>query len=178
MPNIRVMHVGLGPIGTAILKQVSSRPGFKVVGGVDLASLELAAALYGQVMVEVVRVSSPEVAEACKILENTYRAVNIALVNDEWTCDKADSSKKVKLPPLTQKFLDALRDATIGNEANKMFGCPAASLAAWQRECEQRGLIEPTAKPNSARSLFSRHRLKLIADNWIACNDRMAWMLA
>jgi hypothetical protein len=36
MPNIRVMHFGLGPIGAAILKQVSSRPGFKVVGGVDV----------------------------------------------------------------------------------------------------------------------------------------------
>ena len=33
-------------------------------------------------MVQVVAVSSPEVAEACKILENTYRAVNIALVNE------------------------------------------------------------------------------------------------
>jgi len=54
----------------------------KVVGGIDPLSLELAAALYGQVVVEVVRVSSPEVAEACKILENTYRAVNIALVNE------------------------------------------------------------------------------------------------
>ncbi|HEY1343135.1 MAG TPA: nucleotide sugar dehydrogenase [Bryobacteraceae bacterium] len=54
----------------------------KVVGGLEPHSLELAAALYGQAMVEVVRVSSPEVAEACKILENTYRAVNIALVNE------------------------------------------------------------------------------------------------
>jgi UDP-N-acetyl-D-glucosamine dehydrogenase len=54
----------------------------KVVGGLEEKSLELAASLYGNVMVEVVRVSSPEVAEACKILENTYRAVNIALVNE------------------------------------------------------------------------------------------------
>jgi UDP-N-acetyl-D-glucosamine dehydrogenase len=54
----------------------------KVVGGLDESSLELAATLYGQAMVRVVRVSSPEVAEACKILENTYRAVNIALVNE------------------------------------------------------------------------------------------------
>jgi UDP-N-acetyl-D-glucosamine dehydrogenase len=54
----------------------------KVVGGLDPASLELAAELYGQVVVRVVRVSSPEAAEACKILENTYRAVNIALVNE------------------------------------------------------------------------------------------------
>ncbi len=54
----------------------------KVVGGLDPASLELAAALYGNVVVKVVPVSSPEVAEACKILENTYRAINIALVNE------------------------------------------------------------------------------------------------
>jgi UDP-N-acetyl-D-glucosamine dehydrogenase len=54
----------------------------KVVGGLDPASLELAAALYGKVVVRVVPVSSPEVAEACKILENTYRAINIALVNE------------------------------------------------------------------------------------------------
>jgi UDP-N-acetyl-D-glucosamine dehydrogenase len=54
----------------------------KVVGGLDAPSLELAAALYDKVVVRVVPVSSPEVAEACKILENTYRAINIALVNE------------------------------------------------------------------------------------------------
>jgi UDP-N-acetyl-D-glucosamine dehydrogenase len=54
----------------------------KVVGGLDRGSTELAAALYGAVVVKVVQVSTPEVAEACKILENTYRAVNIALVNE------------------------------------------------------------------------------------------------
>src|SRR5205085_4245890 len=54
----------------------------KVVGGIETASLELAAALYSKVIVKVVSVSSPEVAEACKILENTYRAINIALVNE------------------------------------------------------------------------------------------------
>jgi len=54
----------------------------KVVGGLEPASLELAVALYGRVVVRVVSVSSPEVAEACKILENTYRAINIALVNE------------------------------------------------------------------------------------------------
>ena len=36
MPNIRVLHVGLGPIGAAILGQIASRPGFKIVGGVDI----------------------------------------------------------------------------------------------------------------------------------------------
>lgn len=54
----------------------------KVVGGNDPDSLELACALYSQAIVKVVPVASCEVAEACKILENTYRAVNIALVNE------------------------------------------------------------------------------------------------
>ena len=54
----------------------------KLVGGIDEASLELAAALYGAAVTKVVPVSSCEVAEAAKILENTYRAVNIALVNE------------------------------------------------------------------------------------------------
>jgi UDP-N-acetyl-D-glucosamine dehydrogenase len=54
----------------------------KVVGGWDPVSGEIARRLYGSVVPEVVPVSSCEVAEACKILENTYRAVNIALVNE------------------------------------------------------------------------------------------------
>ncbi len=54
----------------------------KVVGGWDETSGELARALYGSAVPQVVPVSSCEVAEACKILENTYRAVNIALVNE------------------------------------------------------------------------------------------------
>jgi len=54
----------------------------KVVGGIDEVSNLLATALYEQAIVQVISVGSPEVAEACKILENTYRAVNIALVNE------------------------------------------------------------------------------------------------
>ncbi|MBT5020596.1 MAG: nucleotide sugar dehydrogenase, partial [Planctomicrobium sp.] len=54
----------------------------KVVGGIDEQSLKLASALYSHAVVNIVPVSSTEVAEASKILENTYRAVNIALVNE------------------------------------------------------------------------------------------------
>ena len=54
----------------------------KVVGGINEQSLELAVSLYGSAVVEVVPVSNCEVAEACKILENTYRSVNIAMVNE------------------------------------------------------------------------------------------------
>ena len=54
----------------------------KVVGGVDDTSTDLAIALYGSVVVETVRVSSARTAEAAKLLENIFRAVNIALVNE------------------------------------------------------------------------------------------------
>jgi hypothetical protein len=36
MPDIRVLHFGLGPIGNAIVKQIAARPGFKIVGAVDI----------------------------------------------------------------------------------------------------------------------------------------------
>jgi UDP-N-acetyl-D-glucosamine dehydrogenase len=54
----------------------------KVVGGLDASSRNLAVALYTPIVEGVVPVSSTRVAEACKILENTYRAINIALVNE------------------------------------------------------------------------------------------------
>ena len=54
----------------------------KVVGGIDSESCRLAELLYSQSIVKVIPVGTPEIAEACKILENTYRAVNIALVNE------------------------------------------------------------------------------------------------
>jgi UDP-N-acetyl-D-glucosamine dehydrogenase len=54
----------------------------KVVGGSDPASRDLAIALYEQIVVEAIAVSSPAVAEATKLTENVFRAVNIALVNE------------------------------------------------------------------------------------------------
>ena len=60
----------------------SARVTPKVVGAADQASRDLACALYAPAVAGVVPVSSARVAEACKILENTYRAVNIALVNE------------------------------------------------------------------------------------------------
>ena len=54
----------------------------KVVGGWDAGSAELARALYAEAVPRVILVDSCEIAEACKVLENTYRAVNIALVNE------------------------------------------------------------------------------------------------
>jgi UDP-N-acetyl-D-glucosamine dehydrogenase len=54
----------------------------KVVGGVNRQSTELASDLYGSIVETVVPVSSTQVAEMVKLLENTFRAVNIGLVNE------------------------------------------------------------------------------------------------
>ena len=63
-------------------QQFSARSIPKVIGGIDTQSLELANLLYSAAVVETVPVSTCEIAEACKILENTYRSVNIAMVNE------------------------------------------------------------------------------------------------
>ena len=54
----------------------------KVVGGITPACTDLAVALYESCIDTVVRVSSPETAELVKLLENTFRSVNIAMVNE------------------------------------------------------------------------------------------------
>jgi UDP-N-acetyl-D-glucosamine dehydrogenase len=61
----------------------------KVVGGVTEACTEAAAALYGTAIDTVHRVSTPEAAELTKLLENIFRSVNIALVNElAMLCDR------------------------------------------------------------------------------------------
>jgi UDP-N-acetyl-D-glucosamine dehydrogenase len=61
----------------------------KVMGGVTEACSEMAAAWYGQALQSVVPVSSAEVAEMAKLLENTFRMINIGLVNEmALMCDR------------------------------------------------------------------------------------------
>ncbi len=61
----------------------------KVVGGLTSECLERAVALYEEVCDEVIRVGTPEVAELTKLLENVFRSVNIALVNElAMLCDR------------------------------------------------------------------------------------------
>lgn len=54
----------------------------KVIGALDATAADLASALYGALFTRTVRVSSPAAAEMTKLLENIYRCVNIALVNE------------------------------------------------------------------------------------------------
>ena len=65
----------------------------KIVGGINWASTELACLIYGLVVDKVIPVSSPDVAEMSKIFENTFRSVNIALVNElALLCEKMNMS--------------------------------------------------------------------------------------
>ena len=54
----------------------------KVVGGMTPSCRKLAQALYDQIVVSTIAVSLPRVAEATKLLENIFRSINIALVNE------------------------------------------------------------------------------------------------
>ncbi|MCB4790828.1 MAG: nucleotide sugar dehydrogenase [Elusimicrobia bacterium] len=61
----------------------------KVVGGIDLTSADLAKDVYAKITMKVCVVSSTEAAEMVKLLENTFRAVNIGLVNEvALMCDR------------------------------------------------------------------------------------------
>ena len=63
-------------------RRVLTRTIPKVVGGDDVAARKLVGALYGSIVDRVIAVSSTKTAEAVKLTENIFRAVNIALVNE------------------------------------------------------------------------------------------------
>ena len=70
-------------------KRYTTKNTNKVVGGVTATCLSVAANFYQQTIVDVLPVSSPRVAEMTKVFENTFRAVNIALVNEmALLCDR------------------------------------------------------------------------------------------
>jgi len=72
-------------------KRYSTRNTNKVVGASDPVSREVALAFYRQTILHVVPVSSSQAAEMVKVFENTFRAVNIALVNElAMLCDRMD----------------------------------------------------------------------------------------
>jgi UDP-N-acetyl-D-glucosamine dehydrogenase len=84
----------------------------KVVGGVTRECLRVAKTLYDQIVIQTVPVSSTKVAEATKLLENIFRSVNIALVNemkmifdrmgiDVWEVIKASSTKPFGFMPFS-----------------------------------------------------------------------------
>jgi hypothetical protein len=107
-----------------------------------------------------------------------FATTKIMLLGEAWRSDGRASDHKGRVSPLGMKFLAALHDALAGDDnATTVAGRRSTSLTAWKAECGRLGLIEPEGKPDSARSLFARHKRELIAANFIACNLERAWTL-
>jgi len=88
----------------------------KIIGGVSPECLKVGIALYSKIVERVVPVSSTKVAEATKLLENIYRAVNIAMVNelkmvfDRMGIDIWEVKKQLKQNPLALRFFTLAQD--------------------------------------------------------------------
>src|SRR5947208_7457967 len=69
MPTIRVVHFGLGPIGAAIVKQVAARPGFRIVGAIDIDPAKLGRDL-GDIVGLPKRLGARVSADAARVLKS------------------------------------------------------------------------------------------------------------
>jgi hypothetical protein len=101
----------------------------------------------------------------------------IALVDNQWISDATTTHIKQKVSPLAKKFHDALVNAAIGNNTPRQFNCPTATIDEWRAECSKIGLLEKDVKARASRSLFDKYKRELIAANWAACNETMAWII-
>jgi hypothetical protein len=124
------------------------------------------------------KLSFPKARERTPITRADFADLDVALVDNEWTHSggKANSSAK-RLSPVGAKFLAALVDALAGPDTVIRDGRQCATMESWRRECVTLGLIDLEAKPDSARTLFSKHRRELVACNVIACNNDVAWKI-
>jgi 5S rRNA maturation endonuclease (ribonuclease M5) len=120
--------------------------------------------------------SFPKARERTPDNRGDFAEVNIALVDDEWVSEEATGGKG-KPSPMAIKFFEALREAARDSSITHINGYLIATLDHWQAQCKTNGLIDPTMKPDSARSMFSKYKLLLISANWIAANTETAWIL-
>jgi hypothetical protein len=107
-----------------------------------------------------------------------FQDVKIALVNDRWEHELTDARRPGTIGPTIAKALDALTNVIAGDQAVTLpGGRRSAKRDDWQAECVRLGLIDPQAKPHSARTLFARFRRELVAANRIACEEDFSWLL-
>ncbi len=107
-----------------------------------------------------------------------FQDVKIALVNDRWEYELTDARRPSAVGPTIAKALDALTNVIAGEQAVTLpGGRRSATRDDWQAECVRLGLIDPQAKPHSARTLFARFRRELVAANRIACEEDFSWLL-
>jgi hypothetical protein len=118
----------------------------------------------------------PKARERTPSNREDFAETNIMLVDDRWIGELATGGKE-KPTPLARRFFEALQAAASNSSLTHISGYPIAALDEWQTQCVASGLIDPKAKPDAARSMFSKYKLALIAANWIAANTEAAWIL-
>jgi hypothetical protein len=110
-----------------------------------------------------------------------FADVMIALVNDEWQHTPTEVITTQKLiTDMGQKFKDALVNVLASDKAIELHSPKrrAVKIDDWKEECVYQGLIDDEKKPDSARSLFSKHRRELIAKDHIRCQKSdYAWLI-
>jgi hypothetical protein len=119
------------------------------------------------------KMSFTKARERAPANRNDFQDVEIALVDDRWEyrfLAQQDQKRATagKISPRTEGFLEAL--SSIATNAN------GVDDDAWKAECDRRGLIDLTGKPDSARALFSRHKHNLIEANLIASEGGSSWV--
>ena len=170
----------------------------KLVGGVTAACGTLAAELYRQIVSAVVPVSCPRVAEAAKLLENTYRSVNIALANemaiicrnlgiDAWEVNRRGGDQAVRVhAPLSgagnRRSLHSSRSAIPGVEiGTKRLRAALYSIGGGDQPghafaCRRSGRTgAPGQKPSFTRQQDTCGRRGLQAGCGATAASRRAW---
>jgi hypothetical protein len=106
-----------------------------------------------------------------------FQDVRVALVKDDWTYVASETKNEGRISPTASKFLAALTNVIGSDQATVHRGRRSATSERWRAECTVLGLIDTHAKPDSARTLFSKHRRELIAANRVACEGDFSWLL-
>jgi hypothetical protein len=120
--------------------------------------------------------SFPKARERTPDNRGDFVETNIALVDNRWIGETATTGKGT-VTQLARRFFEALQAAAHNSKLTHINGYPIASLEEWQARCVASGLIDPAAKANAQRALFSKYKLSLIGENWIAANTEAAWIL-
>jgi len=146
----------------------------KIVGGVGEASTQAAAALYGAAVDHVVPVSSTRVAEMVKLLENTFRAVNIGLVNEialmchrmdigVWEVIEAAKTKPFGFMPLGGHGIPIDPDYLSWKARQNGFECRFIELAGHVNSSMPEYVVERVAEAlNTARKPINGSKVHLV----------------
>jgi AAA domain len=105
-----------------------------------------------------------------------FRDIRVTLINNRWEYEAADDGRG-RPSPMGEQFKRALINVLAGDETVLWKGHKAARLEAWRRECVTLGLLDPSHRADSARSLLSKYRRELIQCRIVGCHDDLTWLI-